>query len=242
MHCREDFVVVIPARYDSTRLPGKPLVKIKGKELLLRTYQQCSLAVPDSKIFVATDSNKIKDFCDLNNIQVVMTSQDCLTGTDRVAEFSNYIDASIYINVQGDEPLINPSDIQAIIKESLQNQDIVLNGFCKINTIEDFLSPNIPKVTFSNQSKLLYMSRSPIPINKSGDFIDAFRQVCIYAFPKKSLDLFSKHPKTFFEQIEDIEILRFLELDQEVKMIQLTDDSIAVDVPEDILKVEMRLS
>jgi 3-deoxy-manno-octulosonate cytidylyltransferase (CMP-KDO synthetase) len=243
MQYHDDYVLIIPARYSSSRLPGKPLIKISGIEMILRTYNRCSSVVDQKKIFVATESKLIEDFCIKNSIQVVMTSEECLTGTDRIAEVSTKISAPVYINVQGDEPILNPADLLDLINASMQKPNSIFNGYCKIDNKEQYLSKSIPKVVFSEDEKLLYMSRSPIPYSRSMKSIKAFRQVCIYAFPINALKIFSNNTKkTFFEMTEDIEILRFLELGCEVNMIKMSSDSVAVDVPEDIEKVEKLLS
>lgn len=234
----KDFVIVIPARYQSSRLPGKPLIDLEGKSMLLRTYEQCCQAVAAEQIYIATDDERIMTHCIENNMQVEMTSSDCLTGTDRIANFAMKIKARIYINVQGDEPLMNPEDLRKIIQTSKNHPTEIINGYAKITSQEQYNSLHIPKVVFRPDKRLLYMSRSPIPGNKQGVFQRSWRQVCIYAFPSDSLSMFAnqKH-KSCLEYEEDIEILRFLELGLDVRMVQLSTDSIAVDTPEDAAKV-----
>ena len=239
-----NYLIVIPARLKSTRLPNKPLIKIKGKEILLRTYEQCLLATNSpEKIIVATDHESIVHFCEEHSIQVIMTSEHCLTGTDRVSEVANKIKADSYINVQGDEPVLNPEDLKTVIASVKDNPEKIYNGFAEIKKEENYFSPNIPKVIFHPVSKeLMYMSRAAVPANKKFTFAKAWKQVCIYAFPKHCLDAFSNHEKTPLEAIEDIEVLRFLELGYSVQMIPLSGVGIAVDVPEDIIKVETYLN
>ena len=232
-------VIVIPARYHSTRLPGKPLIDLNGKSMLQRTYNQCVKAINSNSIFVATDHKKIKKHCIKNKMNCILTSNKCLTGTDRVVEFSKKIDADIYINVQGDEPLINPNDIVKLIDFSKKHPNYIINGYTPISKEEDFKNINIPKVVLKENNDLLYISRSAIPGNKNEKFIKAWRQVCIYAFPKSSLEIFSlKNIKTKIEKIEDIEILRFLELGYNVKMLLLSNNSISVDTEEDVEKIK----
>lgn len=229
------YLVVIPARFQSSRLPGKPLVDIHGKSMLQLTYEQCIQVVAKEHVFVATDNQAIFDHCLGLDIQVAMTSPDCLTGTDRIAEFSKKHDADVYINVQGDEPLMNPQDILKVIEAATKHPNEVINGYCEFDDVKSYHSLTIPKVVFRPDGRLLYMSRSPIPGNKTGDFKKSWRQICVYSFPKKALEDFaSVEHKTVLEQEEDIEILRFLEMDYEVRMIELSSDSIAVDTPEDL--------
>ncbi|ARN76541.1 3-deoxy-manno-octulosonate cytidylyltransferase [Nonlabens spongiae] len=235
----QDFVIVIPARYESTRLPGKPLLDIHGKSLLRRTYEQCIKAVDDRIVYVATDDKRIIKHCEKYDIQAVLTSSNCLTGTDRVAEFAIKVPAKTYINVQGDEPLMNPKDILNTIKAIKEHPYDIINGYASIDSEEDYRSSSIPKVVSRPDGRLLYMSRSPIPGNKKHDFIKSWRQICVYGFPAEALKQFAalKH-KTPLENEEDIEILRFLELGYEVRMIELSANSVAVDTPADLLKVQ----
>lgn len=236
----KDYIVVIPARLKSTRLPEKPLIEIMGKSIIQRTYEQCLKAVEEELVYVATDSDRIYKHCEALGMNVLMTSDKALTGTDRVSEVAKRIKAKYYINVQGDEPVFNPEDIKTLLaKIKLFSDDsIIINGFAPIKTENEFNSPSVPKVVFRPNGDLLYMSRSPIPGNKSLKFNKAWRQVCIYAFPYEALMNFSSVEKTVLEEEEDIEILRFLELNYTVKMIELSSQSIPVDLPEDILKVE----
>ena len=234
-----NYVVIIPARYGSSRLKGKPLVDLCGTPMIVRTYLQCIKACPPEKVFVACDDERIKVVCEQYNIQVLMTSSDCLTGTDRVAECAQQLDADVYINVQGDEPVFNPEDLDTFINTAQKFPTDVLNGVCEINDEALFRSGTIPKAVMRADGRLLYMSRAGIPTNKKHEFITSWRQVCVYAFPKKSLEAFkAQKVKTPLEQIEDIEILRFLELGWEVRMVPLSTQSVAVDTPEDIVKIE----
>jgi len=240
-----DTAIIIPARYQSSRFPGKPLTNILGKSMIYRVWQQCAKVLPSKNIFVATDSEKITSHCLENNIQTLLTSSECLTGTDRVYEASKQIQADTIINVQGDEPLINPEDIKKVIKEAKKYPNQIINAMCPILVEKDFRSINIPKVVFRKDLQLLYMSRAPIPIDKINSFSKAWRQVCIYAFPQNALKSFAlERSKTPLEFLEDIEILRFLELGYDVKMIAVSNSSIAVDVPYDVKRVEeaIRLS
>ena len=233
------YALIIPARLASSRFEGKPLVNICGIPMIIRTYSQCIKACPAENVFVACDDERIKSVCEEFGINVIMTSTSCLTGTDRVAECVKHIDADTYINVQGDEPILNPSDIDVIIKNIIKYPSEILNGVCDIYDEKLFRSKNIPKVVMREDGRLLYMSRAAIPTNKQHNFVKSWRQICLYAFPKAALIEFSNQKdKTPLEDMEDIEILRFLELGWDVRMLAMSSDSVSVDVPGDIGRVE----
>lgn len=235
-------VLIIPARYKSTRFPGKPLVDILGKTMIERVHAQCTKAFPANQIFVATEDARIIDFCESKSIQSILTSDNCLTGTDRVAETAEIIEADVYINVQGDEPVFNPQDIQVLLDKVENNPNQVYCGYCEIDDEEMFFSRSTPKVVLSIKEQLLYMSRSPIPGNKTGTFGFSHRQVCAYAFPKEALKIYkAAGAKTPLEQEEDLEILRFLEMGYPVQMVKMSSASIAVDHTEDVEKVIQKL-
>ncbi|MGF1779077.1 3-deoxy-manno-octulosonate cytidylyltransferase [Vibrio nomapromontoriensis] len=228
------FAVVIPARYESSRFPGKPLVDICGKPMIQRVWERCCLAVGQDRVYVATDDARIQSAVDSFGGQVVMTRSECLTGTDRIAEANLQLDCDFIVNVQGDEPLINPDDINAVIESFLKSGNVT-NAMCAITSEQEFRSFTVPKVTFSQSGKLLYMSRAGIPLTKTGEYKFGYKQVCIYAFSKEQLAFFySNKEKTYHEQVEDIEILRFLESGYEVDIIEVDSGSLAVDVPSDV--------
>ena len=236
------YIVVIPARYKSKRLPGKPLANIGGLPMIVRTYNQCTKVINKNNIIVATDSLKIQKVCDQYNIKSIITSNKCLTGTDRVAEVAKKIKCNFYINVQGDEPFFNPNDLKMLIKEALKNPEEIINGYAEIKDKKLFFSSSIPKVVFDKKGYLLYMSRAAIPSNKKLEFKKAWRQICAYSFPREALLKFSKvKNKTPIESLEDIEILRFLEEGYKVKMIKMSNKSLAVDNNEDLEKAKIYL-
>ncbi|MFY0678046.1 MAG: 3-deoxy-manno-octulosonate cytidylyltransferase [Neptuniibacter sp.] len=238
-----NYAILIPARYESTRLPGKPLIKIAGKAMIQRTWERCCQAVSSEKVYVATDNLEIKKAVLGFGGQVVMTSSSCLTGTDRLAEANKILDFDFIINVQGDEPIINPEDIKVVIEAYKKQPETVVNAMAPIKNKEEFFSLTVPKVVFDEEKNLLYMSRSPIPGSKDAKFNFGYKQVCIYAFSKMHLEYFCRtSKKTLFEEVEDIEILRFLEGGVKVRMIEVQGGSIAVDVPNDVLKVESFLA
>jgi 3-deoxy-manno-octulosonate cytidylyltransferase (CMP-KDO synthetase) len=235
-------VGVIPARYKSSRFPGKPLIRLNGIPMIIRVAQIVEKALGKDNTFVATDDLQIKKIVEDYGFNAIMTSEDCLTGTDRVYDFSKKIDADIYINVQGDEPLLDFNDILKIVKVKEDNYDYVVNGMCSLSTDEDPNNVNIPKVIVNKDNKLIYMSRLPIPGSKvfdSRDKIIFYKQVCIYAFNKMELESFGKQTqKSEIEKHEDIEILRYFDLNIPVLMVETKESSLAVDVIEDVAKVE----
>lgn len=233
-----NYAVIIPARYQSSRFPGKPLVDLCGKSMIQHVWERCCEAVGQELVYVATDSQKIQHACTEFGAKVIMTSPECLTGTDRLAEANEQLNADFIINVQGDEPLVEPNDICKVIDAYKKEPNTIINAMCTISSEEEFRSFTVPKVVVSKTNKLLYMSRSPIPVDKCGVFASANKQVCIYAFSKKHLEFFASHSaKTKIEKIEDIEILRFLENDIPVHMVSVSSSSIAIDTPSDVQKV-----
>jgi len=233
-----DFLIVIPARYKSSRYPGKPLADINGKSMIQRVWEKCVLAAGPKNVLVATDDEMIINHCCENGISSVMTSKNCLTGSDRVYEVAQDNYADIYLNVQGDEPMINPADIRKVMNFAKANTNSIINAMCPIVEERDFRSPNVPKVVTREDGRLLYMSRAPIPTGKQHQFMSAMKQVCIYAFPRDLLLQFgSRKRKSSLESVEDLEILRILEMGHEVMMVEVSDSSIAVDTPEDLERV-----
>ena len=233
-----DYLIIIPARFNSSRFPGKPLAKIHGQSMLFRVWNKCMKVTNREDIVVATDDSRIVSHCKKLQMNYILTSKYCLTGTDRVLEVAKKIKSKLYINVQGDEPLVSPNDIKKIITEGRNQPNAIVNGMSKIKFESDFRSPNIPKVVIDNNNFLLFMSRSPIPVTKKNEFKKALKQVCIYSFPKKIISNFKfKNKKTNLEKIEDIEILRFLEKGYKIKMVHLSGSSIAVDTKKDLRRV-----
>ena len=236
----KNYLVVIPARLKSSRLPNKPLLKIGGIPMIIRTYNQCNKVVKKDNIIVATDSYKIINVCKKNNINTILTSKNCKTGTDRIFQVSKKIKAKNYINVQGDEPILNPKDLSIMIKNLNKNHNTVLLGYCEFWSRKIMKNHNIPKVVFDKNKKLLYATRSSIPSNKKNNTTNGFRQILIYTYPKKIMDEFYQlyNKKGSLEKSEDIEILRFIENNIDTKLIKMSDFSKSVDTQKDLKEVE----
>ena len=207
--------------------------------MIQRTWLQCTRAVDADKIVVATDDSRIKDHCESFGARAIITAKQCPTGTDRIASLLEDFDEDYFINVQGDEPIMNPEDLNYAIEVTKTGEHDVINGYAPIEDENSFFSSAVPKVVFSDNGNLLYMSRAPIPGSKQGKFQSAWRQICIYGFSRKALKSYRQYGgKAKLESIEDVEILRFLEIGIPVKMIPMSTKSIPVDYPEDIVKVE----
>jgi len=231
---------IIPARYNSSRFQGKPLYLINNIPMIKRTYDRVKKSELLDKLVVATDDLKIKEYCEKESIPVVMTSNKHLTGTDRLAEVAQKEYYDLYINIQGDEPIVDCHSINQIVDDYKKNGQSysVYNLYKKITSKDEVDSNTIIKVVVNQNDELMYMSRHPIPFNKSTNEAVYNKQVCVYGFTKKALEVFSNRDKSHNEQFEDIELLRFLDLGYSVKMLETTVDSIAVDVLDDVKKVE----
>lgn len=235
---------VIPARYKSTRFPGKPLVPLLGKPMILWVAEQSSKALGKENVYIATDDERISRAVKESGFNVVMTSSEHQTGTDRIYEVAQNISADIYVNIQGDEPTILPESITQIVQGKLNQPDFVINGMAKLSKSQSPVDVNIPKVLVNENNELIYMSRNAIPgfkveSNKPEHY---FKQVCIYAYSPLELSKFGCFGrKSTIEYIEDIEILRFLELGVKVKMVEVPSEVYAVDIVEDVNIVESKL-
>ncbi len=237
-------IIVIPARYKSSRFPGKPLIKLLGKPMIQWVAELSAKVVSQKNVYIATEDYKIFNSVTEMGFKAIMTSKKCLTGTDRLAEIAKKIKADIYVNVQGDEPLVSPKDIQRIINAKKKYPNEVINGYTVIRKNEDPNSINKPKVIFTENKRLIYISRQAIPgfKKKKKTTHVYYKQVCIYAFNRQELLKYGKYNrKSTLEKYEDIEILRFLEWGKIIRLIQTKQGSLAVDVPEDIKKVEAAL-
>ena len=237
-------VILIPARLESTRFPGKPLVKIKGKEMIIRVIER---SLYDHEVFAVVNNKSISDLVRNYGYKDILIEEECSTGTDRIALAAkklNLAENDIIVNVQGDEPLIMPWMIEKVLKTKKENPNFVVNAFSKISTEEEFLSKSTIKIVVNNNSNLLFASRLNIPSSKNKINLDfARKQVCIYAFSFLQLEKFSITKKGPIESKEDIEILRFIENNiYPVKMVDLGNIKLkAVDNPEDVFEVEKYL-
>lgn len=235
---------IIPARYKSSRFPGKPLVPLLGKPMVIHVAGIVAQALGKENTYVATDSEIIASEVSRRGFNVVMTGEDALTGTDRVWQASRRIEADIYLNIQGDEPLLNPDDILLIADEKRQRMRCIVNGMHALSKDEDPANVNIPKVVTNKDNCLVYMSRLPVPGFKADQCRpkEYLKQVCIYAFTRDQLEKFGTFGrKGYLESCEDIEILRAFDLSIPVYMVRTGSTSLAVDVPADVPVVEQAM-
>jgi 3-deoxy-manno-octulosonate cytidylyltransferase (CMP-KDO synthetase) len=229
--------IVIPARWQSSRFPGKPLADLGGTPVLVHVWKRCRLAMDDDRIIVATDDDRIADVMNAVGARVAMTSSTCLTGTDRVAEVARTFSADWYVNVQGDEPFVDPQAIVAMMNAADKaTADIAaINAMSPIILESDFRSSTVPKVVCDVRKRLLYVSRAAIATDKSLAFRTAHRQIGLYAFRQSVLEAFAAQgSKMPLEEIEDIEILRLVELGYTIQMIEVDSPGPAIDTPEDL--------
>ena len=243
-----DAVAVIPARYASTRFPGKPLVPLLGRPMLLWVADLCAEAVGAANVVIATEDERIRSVAVDAGFRAEMTSEQALTGTDRIAEIADRLGSDTILNVQGDEPLIDPQDIVRIAAVKRAHPEVVVNGYHPLGPEEDPTDANLPKVVIDRDERLLYMSRAAIPGTKAGGRspdVTYLKQVCIYGFSPADLRRFAEAGaaggKGTLEASEDIEILRYLELGHPVRMVRTSRTSLAVDAPGDVAKVEAAL-
>lgn len=232
-------VGIIPARYQSTRFPGKPLSLINGISLLQRTYIQATQAKLLSEVYVATDDSRIFDHVLSFGGKALMTSSNCLTGTDRVAEGAKQMmDADFIVNIQGDEPCIDPISIDKSIQALIDYPDRVASTLAAPLEPEDYDSHSVVKCVFALDGKALYFSRSLIPGSKGEKIGPYFRHIGLYAFRRDFLINFMLLKPTPLMLSEDLEQLKILEHGYNLHITPVEKGSPGVDEPADIKKVE----
>ncbi|WP_405657817.1 3-deoxy-manno-octulosonate cytidylyltransferase [Streptomyces sp. NBC_00079] len=234
-------VAVIPCRYNSTRFPGKPLAQLAGMPLMWHVYQRCLKAQHVDDATVATDDERIADACTQLGIPHRMTGEH-RTGTDRVAECAESLEADVIVNVQGDEPFISPSAIDAVVAVLLTRVTLphtVANAYAEIDYPAATIDHNVVKVALRADGTALAFSRHPIPYPK-GVRPTYLRQLGLYAFTPEALRAFGNLRPGPVEEAEGIEMLRFLEHSLPVAMVRVEDEGIAVDTPADLARAAAR--
>lgn len=235
-------IAVIPARYQSSRFPGKPLSVIAGKTMIQRVYENVMQAMKIDKVIVATDDERIYGEVQRFQGNAILTGE-CSCGTERVYEAIQDNICDIVVNVQGDEPLIKPEMINELT-DIFEDDEVVMATLCKeITNAVDINNPNIVKVVRDKNENALYFSRHPIPYNRDGEKnVKYYKHIGIYGYRKDFLKEYVSMPKTPLEMVENLEQLRILENGYKIKVKETVFDSIGVDEPADILKIERMIS
>jgi len=234
---------VIPARYGAQRFPGKPLALIAGKPLVQRVYEQARQAKRLDRVVVATEDERVLKAVETFGGEAVLTSPACATGTDRVAEVARHSDATLVLNLQGDEPLMRPEMIDQLVDGMQADGDCVMGTLArKLEVTRDVENPNVVKVVLAGNGNALYFSRYPIPFVRDPDTLATrYKHLGMYAFRPTFLQKFVAMPQTELEKAEKLEQLRALENGYAIRVWITPFDSIGVDRPEDVELVEQAL-
>ena len=242
-------VAILPARYGSTRFPGKALALLCGKPMIQHVYERTCQASLVDQVLVATDDKRIYDVITAQGGIAVMTSPDHETGTDRLAEVAAKLDADVIVNVQGDEPLIDPAVIDLALRPFQEQSGVMMSTLdAPITSIDDYFSPNVVKVVTDLQGNALYFSRAPIPLVRDctaltqaaidDGTIKANRHIGLYAFQRQCLLRYAALAQTPLETTEKLEQLRALENGIAIRVLMTDHVAVGVDTPEDLQRAE----
>ncbi len=232
-------VVVIPARLSSTRLPNKVLLDLDGKTVLQRVYEQALQAEGIDAVYIATDSQEIKESCQHFTDNILLTAATHQSGTDRIAEAIRQISCDVVVNVQGDEPFIDPHLISAVAHALIQHSTPMSSAMQRISSIEELHNPNCVKVVLNRQHQALYFSRAAIPHDRDTPSEESllhhpyYRHIGIYGYTKAFLLQYSQLPMSALEQIEKLEQLRVLENGFTIQMVETEESTFGIDTFED---------
>ena len=236
-------VIVIPARLDSSRLPKKVLLDLKGKTVIQRVYEQCLKVKNIDRVYIATDSSEIEEVCRSFTNHIILTKSTHQSGTDRIGEAVAGIDCDVVVNVQGDEPFIDPNLIEELVHSFDDDQVSMASAMSKIENIKDLQDPNVVKVVVDTQNNAIYFSRAPIPFPRDHQEIiysneelkkhNFFRHIGIYGYQKDFLAKYIKMNQTNLEKLEKLEQLRVIENGFKIKMIEAATSLTGIDTLED---------
>jgi 3-deoxy-manno-octulosonate cytidylyltransferase (CMP-KDO synthetase) len=238
-------VVVIPSRYASRRLPGKPLVNLAGKPMVQHVYERAKRAQTIHRVLVATDDQRIFDAVQAFGGEARMTRADHRTGTERIAEVAAHAPGDVFVNVQGDEPLIDPVSIDTAVAALLEEPPAQIATLATpIRHVPDIMDPNIVKTVVDFDSHALYFSRAPIPWVRDTQqkiHVKYWKHLGLYVFQRDALLEYPTLPQGELEKIEQLEQLRWLENGWRIRVAEVEHDAVSVDVPEDVTRVEKLL-
>jgi len=232
-------IAIIPARLESSRLPGKALLDIHGLPMIVHVYKRCMLAERLDDVYVATDNNKIRMAVEKCGGKVIMTASNHETGTDRIAEAAAQLDADIVVNVQGDEALVNPSYIDKVVEVIQSNEEV--NVAILVNPFEKKSSPSDIKVVLKENNDVLYLSRTDIPSDARVDSPPMLKAYHIVPFRKEFLLKYAGWQKGELEQIEFNEYLRILEKGHNIRAVHVDSDALSVDTQSDLEYVRSKM-
>jgi len=235
-------IVVIPSRYASTRLPGKPLVLLAGKPMVQHVYEQAKRAQTVHRVLVATDDQRISDAVTSFGGEARMTRSDHRTGTERIAEVAAHEAGDVFVNVQGDEPLIDPVAIDTAVGALLEEPQAQISTVATpIRHAGDIMDPNVVKTVLDFDGNALYFSRAPIPWIRDTQqkmHVKYWKHLGLYVFQREALLEYPTLPQGELEKIEQLEQLRWLENGWKIRVAEVAHDAVSVDVPEDVARVE----
>jgi 3-deoxy-manno-octulosonate cytidylyltransferase (CMP-KDO synthetase) len=239
-------VVVIPARYGSTRLPGKPLVSLAGKPMIQRVYERAKMAKRVDQVIVATDDERIVKAVQEFGGEARMTRGDHRTGTERVAEVAAHVDGNVFVNAQGDEPLLDPAAIDTAVEALLEDPPAsVATVATPVKALSDVMDPNVVKAVLDFDGYALYFSRAPVPWvrDTAGKVhVKYWKHLGLYVFQRDALLEYPTLPQGELERIEQLEQLRWMENGWKIRVAEVEHDAVSVDVPEDVARVEKLLA
>jgi 3-deoxy-manno-octulosonate cytidylyltransferase (CMP-KDO synthetase) len=238
-------VVVIPARYGSTRFPGKPLVLLAGKPMIQRVYERAKLAQRASQVIVATDDERIIKVVEGFGGEARLTRREHRTGTERVAEVAAHVPGEVFVNVQGDEPLLDPVAVDTAVASLLEEPQASISTVATpVKTPGDLMDPNVVKTVLDFDGNALYFSRAPIPwVRDTASKIQVrhLKHLGLYVFEREALLEYPTLPGGELERIEQLEQLRWMENGWKIRVAEVEHDAVSVDVPEDVTRVEKLL-
>jgi len=239
-------VIVIPARYGSVRLPGKPLVALAGKPMVQRVYERAQRAQTAHRVIVATDDQRILAAVKGFGGEARMTRPDHRTGTERIAEVAAHEAGDVFVNVQGDEPLIDPEAIDTAISALMEEPTAqIATVATPIRNLNDVMDPNVVKTVLDFDNNALYFSRAPIPwARDTGQkvHVNYWKHLGLYVFQREALLEYPTLPQGELEKIEQLEQLRWMENGWKIRVAEVAHDAVSVDVPEDVARVEKLLA